>query len=122
MAGATVTVEGGPELRRALKALGADLHDLTALHRAIAADVVAAVASTAPRDSGRLASSFRPNATRTTAKARTSLVYAPVINYGWDAHNIAAQHYAEAALNASSSAVMAKYKSGIEQLLRKAES
>jgi hypothetical protein len=119
--GAQITVQGGPELRRALKGLEADLRDLSALHRSIAADVVKAVQGTAPRQSGKLAGSFRASGTRTTAKARTSLIYAPVIEYGWGAHNIDPQGYAQRALNSSTSGIMAKYRTGVEKLLRKAE-
>lgn len=120
--GATITVEGGPELRAALKALDADLRDLSGLHRSIASDLVAAIEASAPRESGKLAGSFRPSGTRTTAKARSSLVYAPVIEYGWPGHNIAAQGYAARALAALTSSIMAKYRAGVENLLRKAES
>ena len=119
--GAQVVIQGGPELRRALKALDVDLRDLSALHREIAGVVVKAVEGSAPRDSGRLAGSFRTGATRTTAKARTSLVYAPIQNYGWPGHNIDGTHFAESALAASSSTIEAKYRTGIEKLLRKAE-
>jgi hypothetical protein len=121
--GAEVTIEGGPELRRALRALGADLRDLSALHRSIAGDVVKAVSGTAPKgDTGRLAGSFRALGSRTKARARSRLIYAPVINYGWEDHGIEAQHYAEAALAASRSGILAKYRAGLEKLLRKAES
>jgi hypothetical protein len=119
--GATVTIKGGPELRRALKAAEADLRDLSALHRSIASDVAKAVASDAPHDTGRLAGSFRPSGTRTTAKVRSSLVYAPVQNYGWAEHNIEGRHFAESALASSTSGIVAKYRAGVEKLLRKAE-
>ena len=121
MADAQVQIEGGPELRRALRALNADLTDLSGLHRQIAAYFVTVLSGTAPRDSGRLAGSFRPAGTRTKARARSSLVYSPVINYGWPDHGIEGQHYAEAALSASESTVHKMYRTGIEKLLRKAE-
>jgi hypothetical protein len=119
--GASVTIEGGPQLRAALRALNADLRDLSALHRAIAGIVVSAVEVTAPNATGRLAGSFRPSGTRTTAKARSSLIYAPIQNYGWPRHNIVGRHYAERALSASKGQVESSYRSGVERLLRKAE-
>jgi hypothetical protein len=120
--GTAVAIQGGPELRRALHELGVDLRDLSALHREIARTVVSAVDGTAPHDTGRLAGSFRPSGTRTTAKARSSLVYAPVQNYGWPHHNIVGRHYAERALSASTGKIESQYRAGVDRLLRKAES
>ena len=122
MVAPAIRVEGGPELRRSLKQLGVDLRDLSALHKKIAADVCQVVEGTAPRTTGRLAGSFRPSGTRTMARARSSLVYAPVIEYGWPRHNIEGQKYAERALASSAPKVKQEYSQGIDKLLRKAES
>jgi hypothetical protein len=101
--------------------MGVDLKDLSALHRQIAGDLVQAISATAPRDTGRLAGSFKPRGTRTTAKAVSSLVYAPVIQYGWPGHGIEAQNYADRALATAAPRARQKYDDGMKAICRKAE-
>lgn len=117
----SVTITGLPELHTALQGLKADLKELTPVNRQAAAELVRAIAGTAPRLTGRLASSFEVKATATTAEAVSSLVYAPVINDGWAGHNIAAQHYLEEALKVATPAVESTYQSGVAAMCRKAE-
>jgi hypothetical protein len=116
-----VVILGGPELRRALRQLGADMRDLTKTHRE-AADVVRdAAVSEAPRQSGRLAASLRPTATRTRARVVSSLPYALPIHYGWRRRHIAPNKFGDRALAKSQSRVEKVYRAGIDALCRKAE-
>jgi len=86
-----VRVEGADRLRATMRAAGLKLRDLSAVNRRTAAKVVAAAAPAAPRRTGVLAASVRPQGTQRVAAARSTLVYAPVIHFGWPRHNIAAQ-------------------------------
>lgn len=86
-----VRVEGAARLRATMRAAGLKLRDLSAVNRRTAAKVVAAAAPSAPRRSGVLAASIRPQGTQRVAAARSTLVYAPVIHFGWPRHNVTAQ-------------------------------
>ena len=113
---------GRPSSARRSTGSGRDLRDLTPLNQEIAGDLAKAVAARAPRVSGALAASFRPTGTAEAAKVESDLIYAPVIEYGWGEHNIAPAHYAENALAESEAGAAAKYRAGVDKLLRKAES
>ena len=118
----SVVVHGGPELARALDGAKRDLKDMGPVNRR-AADVVAkAIAAAAPRVTGALAGSFRASSTGDRATVESDLIYAPVINNGWPAHGIDAQHYAEDGLERSTAAVEKTYSDGVDQICKKAES
>jgi hypothetical protein len=117
-----VKVEGLDELHRSLDGLGADLRDLSPVNAEIARELAQAVGAGAPRASGALAASFTGTGTADAAEVSSELAYAGPQNYGVPAHNIAATHYAENALAAGEGAAEAKYRAGVEKLLRKAES
>jgi hypothetical protein len=119
--GLGVEIKGGPELRRALHQLDVDLKDLSKLHREIARIVAAAARAEAPIESGQLEASLRPSGTQRAARVVSRLIYAPVIHYGWPAHNIEANRFGDRALARTSTPVLARYREGIDQLLRKAE-
>jgi hypothetical protein len=119
--GVAISVEGGPELRRRLKGLEADLRDLTAVHRDVGNVARAAIAAEAPNDSGRLAASLKVTASRTRARVKSRLVYAPVIYYGWHRHNIAPNHFGSRAVKKADAPIRAAYDKGISSLVRKAE-
>jgi hypothetical protein len=120
--GAAVEVKGGPELRRALKKAGADLRDLSGLHKKVAAAFVPRVSAAAPKgETGKLSGSFRASGVRTKARAKSSLVYAPVINYGWHAHNIEPARFAERALASFQSQAAKMYEDGMKVLCKKTE-
>jgi hypothetical protein len=44
-----------------------------------------------PDQTGSLSASYRPSVTKTRSAVYTPLIYAPVIEYGWPAHNIEPQ-------------------------------
>lgn len=91
---AVVEVEGARELRRTMKAAGADLNDLKDVHQEVANFVASRSRSSAPSVSGRLAGSVRGNRAQASAVVKAggaSVPYAGPIHWGWPARNIAAQ-------------------------------
>ena len=96
-----MVVHGGPELARALDGAKRDLADMGPLNRQVAGDVAKVISALAPRDTGALAGSFRAVGAKDRATVESDLIYAPVQNYGWSAHNIDALHFAEDGLERS---------------------
>jgi hypothetical protein len=66
-------------------------------------------AANAPKASGTLANSIRAESSGTEVSVMSDLVYAPVQEFGWPGHSIAAQPYMRPALLDSRSAVEAVY-------------
>lgn len=96
MPGPVVTVDGLPQLRRALRQLVGDADDLKEANTAAAAIVAAAASSRAPRRSGRLAGSVRGNRAvgrATVSAGGSSVLYAGPIHWGWPAHHIEPQPF-----------------------------
>jgi HK97 gp10 family phage protein len=117
-----VKVSGAREFRAAMKAMGADLGDLTAINRAAAQKVADTARSNAPVLTGRLAGSVRAGATRTrgTVKAGTNgIPYAGVIHFGWPGHGIEPQPFIYDALDERKGEVIEAYEAHIEALVEK---
>lgn len=117
-----VTVDGARELRRAMKAAGEDLRQLTAVHRRVGSIVTAAAAAQAPRRTGRLAGSVRPSATRTRARVavgRASVPYAGPIHWGWPARNIEANPFIADAARSTEPEWTRVYRSEVDALIEK---
>lgn len=89
MTAPAVKVEGVREVNRALRKVGAGTKEMSALHRRIAQSVAPEVSAefmartAAP--TGKLAASMRPRASARKASVASTLVYAPIIEYGWPA-------------------------------------
>ena len=118
VSGARLEVRGARRLRSELKKLGADLGDLSALHRAVADHVVAV--TDAPRRTGKLAGTVRGAGTRTAAVVRAgyaAIPYAGPVNYGWPARNIDAQPYLTDAVANSEPEWTELYTTGVEDLV-----
>jgi ammonia channel protein AmtB len=92
-AGTVVEIRGLDRLRLTLKRAGADLADMKAANTRVAEMVRQWAAVKAPRRSGALADSLRPARQVARARVTSALVYAPVIHWGWPAHNIKAQEF-----------------------------
>jgi hypothetical protein len=121
----SIRVEGARETRKALRQVGADLRDLTKVHRRIA-DLVAPVAranvpNTSGRSTGRLAEAIRPRATQTRASISAQLVYAPVIEFGWPGRGIPPALYIGHAMIDTAGEVMDLYREGIAEVLGRYE-
>ncbi len=119
---ARVQVTGAREFRAAMKKMGADLSDLTAINKAAAQKVADTARGRAPVLSGRLRGSIRAGATRTrgTVKAGTNgIPYAGVIHFGWPRHNIEPQPFIYDALDERKGEVIDAYEAHIEALVLK---
>lgn len=96
MADSVVAVEGGRQLRSALRKAGDDLSDLKTAHKDAAQIAAHASADLAPEASGRLKRTIRASGTKTAGiiRAGTARVpYAPPIHWGWPARHITAQPF-----------------------------
>lgn len=113
-----VAVEGVPALVADLRGLGRALDDLDV--DALAAEHARAVATAAPRRTGRLASSFRPTrGAKNEAVVSSSVPYAGPINYGWPARNIASAHFIAEADRAVTPRAVRELESEINQQIRR---
>lgn len=92
------------------------LRDLSALHRQIAAEVLGAIVSETPQDSGDLRGSLKANGTRTKANVKTWAIYAPVIHYGWPRRGIAPNPYGDRGRAASRGNIERSYQAGIAKI------
>ena len=89
-----LALQGAKNMRKTLKAAGADLKDLTPAFKAAAGIAANAARSRAPRRTGALAGTVRATAgfTQGTVRAGNAGVpYAPAIHWGWPRRGIAAQ-------------------------------
>lgn len=112
----TFEIRGAAELRRALKGMKSQLDDLSALHREIAGTVHSAIVSQTPRDSGTLAGSLVPKGTRTKAYVRSTVIYAPIIHYGWGARGISANPYGDRGRSIVAGTIERMYRDGIGRI------
>jgi hypothetical protein len=91
MSGAHLEIEGGRALRASLKQAGDDMEDLKDVYGAVATLVAWRGVSLAPRRSGTLSMTVRPN--RAAARAQViagskRVPYAPPIHWGWHRRHI----------------------------------
>jgi HK97 gp10 family phage protein len=115
-----VTVVGGKELRKTLKAAGDNLADLKAVHQAAGNVVVARAQAIAPRRSGALAGSIRAAklASGVAVRAGSARVpYAGPIHWGWPARNIAAQPFLTNAAQQTEPEWTALYEEALDKII-----
>lgn len=118
---ATVRVRGARELRAALKQAGADLGQLTKVHRAVARIVQGRAAADAPRRTGTLARQLRTRANRTRASVTSRTPYAGVVHWGWPRRGIAANPFAQRAAQATEPQWTREYRAEIERIVRRVD-
>ena len=119
-----VQVTGAKELRKALKNMGNDLSDLTALHRELAEMVAQAARSRVPVRSGALRDSIRGKGAKTRASVQAGarmVPYAGPIHFGWPARNISPQPFLYDALEARKREVVNRYEDRIGDLVKKVD-
>jgi len=116
----TFQVEGARELRRALRGMTDELRDLSRVHKQIAEIVRGQMASAAPRETGTLAGSLRASGTRTRARVQSTLIYAPIIHYGWPGRNIRPSLFGDHAREAAAPQIESAYRAGIDAIVRNA--
>jgi len=117
-----IRVSGAKEFRVAMKRMGADLKDLSAVNKAAAEVVADAARGRVPVMSGQLRGSIRAKGTRTfgsVAAGRRNIPYAGVIHFGWPRHNIEPQPFIYDALEDKSDDVVRKYDQLVEALVIK---
>ena len=105
-----------------MRHMGADLKDLSAVHKAAAEVVADAARGKAPVQSGELRGDIRAKGTKTfgsVAVGRRSIPYAGPIHFGWPRHNIEAQPFIYDALEERSAYVVEKYDQYVEALVNK---
>jgi len=115
-----VRVEGLSKTVRALSAAGADTQDMKELMHSLGMLVVSA--ANPPSLTGTLTGTLRAGRGKTKAVVRAGgarAPYAGVIEYGWPAHNISAQHYLQSALQAERGDILDALDKGLDDILRK---
>lgn len=121
---AVVEVRGARQLRRSLRRAGDDLEDLKAAHARVARLVAGVATSTAPRRTGRLASTVRPAGTKTQAIVRAGYArvpYANPIHWGWPRRGIRPQPWLSTAAQNTETAWVGIYMHEVDQLLARVE-
>lgn len=117
-----VSVDGGRELRRALKAVDGGIADLKSVNKAAAEIVERAALPLVPRRSGALAGSIRSAgqaAGGIVRAGRKAVPYAGPIHFGWAARNIKPQPFLYDALDARRSEVVERYESEVSSLIKR---
>ena len=117
-----VKVEGGKELRRALKRAENDVEKaaLKAAHKEAAMVVAKKATQEVPKKSGTLAASIRASGTMTKGivrAGRSSVPYAGVIHFGWPRRNITPQPYLYEAADDRVDEVVDIYLSRVNDIL-----
>lgn len=120
MAGETIKILGLKELQRSLKNFQKDVKNAP---RQINAEAARLVRDTArqivPRRSGRLARSITPGASGTKSYVKTSLIYGPVIHFGWPRHHISPSPFLYNALDQRHDDIVDLYNKRLEELADK---
>lgn len=118
--GTVLEVEGGRELRAALKGIDGGIKDLKATHAKIAHAVTPVAQRQAPSVSGALAASVRGTGTASAAIVRaggSKVPYGGPIHWGWPARNIVAQPFLTDAGKSTEPVWVRVYESDIQRLV-----
>lgn len=118
----SITVEGGRDLRAALRKVADGTADLKSAHADAANIVAVAARSIAPRRSGRLAASVRSSGQARQGVIRAgkaAVPYAGVIHFGWPGHNIRPQPFLYDALDKRASEVIDRYEAAVDQIIHR---
>jgi len=118
MTQASTEIQGAARLRSTLAAARSDFTDMDQSESARL--IESRAAQRAPKRSGRLASSVRArDLGKGAAEVASSLIYAPVIHYGWPAHSISANPFLETAATDSVPLVQAANLKEADRILGK---
>lgn len=121
--GGSLKVEGGARLRRTLRKAGADMKDLTRLHRRVGEIIVpraVALAPIGPEAGGHIRNNIRATAAQRHATIRAGgklRPYGPPIHWGWAAHGITAQPWISQAAQETEPRWSSEFMDGIEQII-----
>lgn len=120
--GPAVVVEGGPQLRRALRRMGDGLDDLKDAHHDAGELVADEARAIVPVDEGALQGSIRANRRANGADVLAGsarVPYAGPIHFGWAAHGIEPDPFLYDALDRRRDAVRDAYDKGVSDLVRR---
>ncbi|HKE75222.1 MAG TPA: hypothetical protein VKB57_16490 [Acidimicrobiales bacterium] len=106
-----ITVEGADRLARTLQKAADDLADWTPVHGKVARMIAAATQP--PSRSGALKASIRGTGTATEAVVGSSLVYAPVIEFGWPRRNIRPRRFLTSAFDSHRDQAVSMYSDAV---------
>jgi hypothetical protein len=126
MAGARprIEVQGERQLRRALAAMGDDLEDLRDLHADLADMIAEEARDEAPVVTGELRDSIRGSRTKARATVYAGgrrVPYAGPVHFGWPGRGISPQPFLYDAIDRRRDAVIARYREGIDAIIRKTD-
>jgi hypothetical protein len=119
---AAIQVSGIKELNRSLTEIGFDFRELQQANLSIGKIVADRAATLAPRKTGKLAKSIKAKPDKSKVRVSAGgagVAYAGVIEYGWTKRNIRPQPYIRKAADQLRQVILEKYKSNINQLIRK---
>lgn len=116
---AGVEVEGGPQLRRAFKKMGARASDLRRVNADVGQVVLDRADTLVPRLSGELAATGRVEAGVGGARVTYGTIYAPPIMFGWRDRNIEPHPWLTDALDDTRAEVVARYEREVDSLVRR---
>lgn len=117
-----ITIEGGKELRAALKRIDGDLSDLKDAHLQVAAQVIQFANATGltPVRTGRLKKSQRPQNLGASAGIRVKQFYAPFVYFG--TRSIRANPWLRTAAERSQHQWLPTYEAAVAAVVAKAVS
>jgi hypothetical protein len=115
----TVKVEGARQMRAALKKSGADMKDLTSVHRDVGQVVMQA--ARVPVRTGKLAGSLKSSPTRTKARVTSRLPYAAPIHWGSPKRNLAPQPFISHAAVGTEDTWVELYRKRMDELMANIE-
>jgi hypothetical protein len=117
--GTGIRVDGLNEKIKALQAAGVDVKDLKKAFGDIAKDAAQRARSYAPKRSGRLAKTIKPNRSKNKAVVRTApLAYAGPIHWGWPDRNIPASEFMLKAERSIAPTVRPRIDTELRRLMR----
>lgn len=117
MTSSAIDIKGVGRLVDTLHEAASSLDDMGDAAHAAGRVVASLAATTAPRRSGRLASSIAATVDRSSVEVGSDLIYAPPIHNGWVAHRIAPHPFLYVALGRTSPEVLAAYLDGVNRAL-----
>lgn len=106
-------VTGAEQLSASLARFKTELGDLGRAHRAAALIIAAAASRSAPRRTGALAASIRPEALRSGAAVVVDARYGGVVHAGWPAGGIPARPFLTRAVASSAAAWVGCYEAEV---------
>lgn len=118
-----IKVDGGRRFRRTLRKAGADMKDLTRLHRRVGDIIVPkakALAPIGPEAGGHIANNIRATAAQSHSTIRAggkTRPYGPPIHWGWPSRGITAQPWISIAAQDTEPTWSHEFMNGIEKII-----